>query len=197
MENIKILYIDDSPETALSKYLDTYTHEECSIEYSDIVFKPEEGYESLINNSEVHSANIVFIDSRLFENRNASMGKFTGEEFKMILKKYFPFIEVIVVTQNEIEDAYETIAKYSPRNDITAEQYYAKVLPNKLKYAIRNICEFRKIASLMKRNTNWEGVLIEKILNSLSGYGTYDELTKDDIDKVIIAFKELQEKFDD
>ena len=197
MENIKILYIDDLPETALSKYLDTYTHDGCSIEYSDIIFKPEEGYESLINNLEVRSANIVFIDSRLFENRNASIGKFTGEEFKIILKKYFPFIEVIVVTQNEIDDEYETIAKYSPRDGITAEQYYRKFLPDKLKHAIKNICEFRKIASVMEKNTNWESVLIEKISNSLKGYGAYDELTKSDIDKVIVAFKELQEKLND
>lgn len=197
MENIKILYIDDLPETALAKYLDTYTHEGCSIEYSDIVFEPTKGYESLINDSEVRRANIIFIDSRLFENRNASTGKFSGEEFKIILKKYFPFIEVIVVTQNEIGDEYETVAKFNSKNGVTAEQYYDQMLPNKLEHAIKNICEFRKIASVMEKNANWESVLIEKILNSLRGYGTYDELTKSDIDKIIIAFKELQEKLDD
>lgn len=197
MENIKILYIDDSPETALARYLDTYTQKDCNIEYSDIVFKTEEGYENLINNLEVRSANIVFIDSRLFENRNASMGKFTGEEFKIILKKYFPFIEVIVVTQNDVDDNYETIQKYEPQSEKTAQQYYSEILPPILKCAIRNICEFRKIASVMEKNSNWEDVLVEKISNSLKGYEIYDELTKSDIDNVIIAFKELQEKLND
>lgn len=196
MEDIKILYIDDSPETALAKYLDNYLHENCNIEYSDIEFKQEEGYESLIGNVDVRSANIVFIDSRLFENRTATTGKFTGEEFKIILKKYFPFIEVIVVTQNEISDDYETVAKYNSQSGLTPEQYYHQTLPKLLEHAIKNICEFRKIASLMEKNENWETVLIEKITNSLKGFGTYDELTKDDIDQMIIAFRELQEKID-
>lgn len=197
MEDIKILYIDDSPETALAKYLDNYTRENCNIEYSDIVFKPQDGYESLISNTDVRSANIIFIDSRLFENRTATTGKFSGEEFKIILKKYFPFIEVIVITQNEIDDDYETVAKYNPKSRSTPEEYYEQNLPKLLERAIKNICEFRKIASELEKNTNWESVLIEKITNSLNGYGTYDELTKSDIDQVIIAFKELQEKLDD
>lgn len=50
-------------------------------------FNSEEGYESLINNTEVRTANIIFIDSKLFENRNTN-GKFTGEEFKIILKTF-------------------------------------------------------------------------------------------------------------
>lgn len=63
METLKILYIDDHPETSLSKYLDKYKSPSCEIDYSDIEFKPDEGYESLINNSDVKSANIIFIDS--------------------------------------------------------------------------------------------------------------------------------------
>ena len=196
MENIKILYIDDSPDTALSRYLDSYSQDDCNFESSDIKFNPEEGYESLISNTDVRSANIIFIDSRLFENRTASTGKFTGEEFKVILKKYFPFIEVVVVTQNDISEDYETVAKFDPKIGIQAEQYYAEKLPPKLKYAIMNILESRKIVSVMEKNTNWESVLLEKITNSLNGCGTFDELTKSDIDQVINAFKELQEKID-
>lgn len=196
MENIKILYIDDSPETALSKYLDHYSYDNCNIEYSDMEFNPEKGYESLINNPDVRSANVIFIDSRLFENRTAIVSKFTGEEFKIILKKYFPFIEVIVVTQNEISDDYEMVAKYNPKSGLTPDKYYEKTLLKTLDHAIKNICEFRKIALLMEGNKNWESVLIEKITNSLKGTDTYDELTKNDIDKIIIAFKELQERID-
>ena len=96
MENLKIIYIDDYPETSLSKYLDKYKNSSCNVESLDIKFNPDAGYESLINNPDVKSANIIFIDSKLFENRTAIAGKFTGEEFKIILKKYFPFIEVIV-----------------------------------------------------------------------------------------------------
>lgn len=196
MTTLKILYIDDHPEAALSKYLDNYKNSNCEIEYSDIEFNPDEGYESLINDPDVKSANIIFIDSKLFENRNAIAGKFTGEEFKIILRKYFPFIEVIVITQNEIAQEYETISKYDPKCGKKPEEYYDKELPNLLEQCIRNIFEVRKIASELEKNTSWEKVMVEKIVNSVNGQGKFDELTKNDIDDVIKMFRQLQEKIE-
>ena len=193
MDTIKMIYIDDSPDISLSKYLDKFRSGLCQFDYSDIEFNSEEGYESLINNTEVRTANIIFIDSKLFENRNTN-GKFTGEEFKIILKKHLPFIEVIVITQNEEE--YETIAKYDSRSDKTAQEYYDSILPELIDHAVKNIFEYRKIASRMKENTIWEDVMIEKIENSLEGKDVYDELTKTDIDHIIGIFQELQEKVD-
>lgn len=196
MITLKILYIDDSPEPALTKYLDKYKNTVCEFDYSDIVFNSDEGYERLINDSRVRNANIIFIDSWLFEQRNAKMGKFTGEEFKIILKKYFPFIEVIVITQNDVEEGYETISKYDSKSGKTADEYYGEIIPPILEQAVRNIFEFRKIATEMEKNTRWEKVMIEKIINSINGQGTFDELTKNDIDEVIKMFQELQEKID-
>ena len=195
MDTIKMIYIDDSPDISLSKYLDKFRSGLCQFDYSDIEFNSEEGYESLINNTEVRTANIIFIDSKLFENRNTN-GKFTGEEFKIILKKHLPFIEVIVITQNEVEEEYETIAKYDSRSDKTAQEYYDSILPELIDHAVKNIFEYRKIASRMKENTIWEDVMIEKIENSLEGKDVYDELTKTDIDHLIGIFQELQEKVD-
>ena len=195
MDTIKMIYIDDSPDISLSKYLDKFRSGICQFDYSDIEFNSEEGYESLINNTEVRTANIIFIDSKLFENRNTN-GKFTGEEFKIILKKHLPFIEVIVITQNEVEEEYETIAKYDSRSDKTAQEYYDSILPELIDHAVKNIFEYRKIASRMKENTIWEDVMIEKIENSLEGKDVYDELTKTDIDHIIGIFQELQEKVD-
>lgn len=194
MSTLKILYIDDNPEPALAKYLDKYQSQICDFEYSDIKFNPDEGYERLINNPEVKSSNIIFIDSRLFENRNATTGKFTGEEFKIILKKYFPFIEVIVITQNEADSDYETISKYDPKCEKLPEEYYGDKLPELLEQSVRNIFEVRKIASEMEKNTSWEKVMVEKIVNSVNGQGRFDEFTKNDIDEVIRMFRELQEK---
>ena len=195
MDTIKMIYIDDSPDISLSKYLDKFRSGLCQFDYSDIEFNSEEGYESLINNTEVRTANIIFIDSKLFENRNTN-GKFTGEEFKIILKKHLQFIEVIVITQNEVEEEYETIAKYDSRSDKTAQEYYGSILPELIDHAVKNIFEYRKIASRMKENTIWEDVMIEKIENSLEGKDVYDELTKTDIDHIIGIFQELQEKVD-
>ena len=194
MLTLKILYIDDNPEPALAKYLDKYQSQNCNFEYSDIRFNPEEGYESLINNPDVKTANIIFIDSRLFENRTATTGKFTGEEFKIILKKYFPFIEVIVITQNEIDKDYQTLSKYNSKCGELPEEYYDDKLPELLEESVKNIFEVRKIASEMEKNTSWEKVMEEKIVNSINGQGRFDELTKNDIDDVIKMFRELQEK---
>lgn len=194
-EMIKIIYIDDAPETELSKYLDRYRFEDCEIIHeADIVFNPKEGYESLINNPSIREANIVLIDSKLFENRSAVISKFTGEEFKMILRKRFPFIEVIVVTQNDIEEGFLKISKYNPQNyQGTAEKYYNEYLPGYLDEAVRNIIDYRRIAVNLKNNKSLEKVMVEKITNSLEGIGIYDELTKSDIDKLVEAFKEVQE----
>lgn len=196
METLKILYIDDHPEPSLSKYLDKYKNSRCEIEYSDIEFKSDKGYESLVNNTDVKSANIIFIDSKLFENRNAIAGKFTGEEFKIILKKYFPFIEVIVITQNDIAPGYETISKYNPKSGNTPEEYYDKELPDILEQCIRNIFEVRKVSSEMGKNSSWEKVMVEKIVNSVNGQGKFDEFTKNDIDEVVKMFQELQKKIE-
>lgn len=197
MEKFSILYIDDSPESGLSRYLDKeYTNPEHETEYTEITFNPEEGYENLIRNSKVQSANIIFIDSKLFENRKVASGKFSGEEFKIILKKYYPFIEVIVISQNGEDPRIKIISKYDPNYGKSAKEYYAEYLPTYIEKAIENILVYRRLAEKMETNTNWEAALKEKVINSLNGVGKYDELNKSDIDTLISAFKELQEKID-
>lgn len=197
MEKFNLLYIDDRPEAALGKYLDCeYRNSDYDIEYFEITFNPNKGYESLIQDPKVQSANIIFIDSRLFENRTVGNSKFSGEEFKIILRKYYPFIEVIVITQNEADSNVGTISKYDPNCGKTATEYYTEKLPIHIGKAIQNILIYRRLAEKLKSNDNWETTLKEKIINSLHGIGAYDELTKTDIDQLILAFKEIQEKLD-
>lgn len=74
--------------------------------------------------------------------------------------------------------------------------YYQDCLPECIERAIRNVCVYRKLANILESNSSWETILKEKIINSLQGIGTYDELSKDDIDHLIDAFKEIQEKLD-
>lgn len=105
MEKYNLLYIDDDIDSQLSEYLDkdlrNAIQDDVVLNISEHEFKPVEGYKSLLTNQEVSTANIILIDSRLFENSSANDGKFSGEEFKIILRKQFPFIEVIVITQTE------------------------------------------------------------------------------------------------
>ena len=194
MEKYSLVYIDDNPETALSRYLDEeFKSDNYEINCSEIIFKPEEGYESLLSDQRVCSANITLIDSWLFENRTAANAKFTGEEFKLILKKLFPFIEVIVITQNGTDSNIRKIAKYDKSLAESASEYYASKLPKIINQAVSDIQQYRLLADLVKKNDTWEDVLKDEVIATLKGSNTYDKLTKDDIDRLISAFKEIQE----
>lgn len=194
MEKYSLVYIDDNPETALSRYLDEeFKSDNYEIVYSEIIFNPEDGYESLLSDQTVSSANIILIDSWLFENRTAANVKFTGEEFKLILKKLFPFIEVIVITQNGTDSEIRKIAKYDKSFGESASEYYASKLPKIINQAVDDIQQYRLLANLVKKNDIWEDVLKDKVIATLKGSNTYDKLTKNDIDSLISAFKEIQE----
>lgn len=194
MEKYSLVYIDDNPDTALTRYLDEeFQSDNYEIVCTEIIFKPEDGYESLLSDKRVNSANIILIDSWLFENRTATNAKFTGEEFKLILKKLFPFIEVIVITQNGTDSEIRKIAKYDKSFGDSASEYYDSKLPTIINKAVSDIKQYRILADLVKKNDIWEDVLKDKVIATLKGTNTYDKLTKDDIDSLILAFKEIQE----
>lgn len=198
MDKYSLVYVDDKPEPALTKYLDKeFQSEQYEIHCSEVIFKPEEGYESLLSNPKVKTANIILIDSLLFENRTASEGKFTGEEFKLVLRKIYPFIEVIVITQNGVDTDVAKIAKYDKSFGSSAHDYYAKVLPRLIDAAVANIHQYWLLADILSKNDSWEDVLKDKVMDTLRGTNTYDELTKTDIDNLIAAFKEIQESLND
>ena len=81
-----------------------------------------------------------------------------------------------------------------PKCGKTPVEYYDEKLPLILDQCIRNIFEVRKITSELQKNTSWEKVMVEKIVNSVNGQGKFDEFTKNDIDDVIKMFQELQTK---
>lgn len=194
MKEIRMVYIDDNLDISISKYLNKdYKNDKFKLIYEEVVFGNNDSYEDLIQNTKVNEANIILIDSKLFENNNAKSGKFSGEEFKMILKKVFPFIEVIVITQNDLKEEYGTIQKYKKCESETATEFYNKDLRKYIDYSIKNICIYRNIADKLKLNNGIDKALIEKILNSLEGKEAYDELKKNDIDEIIKLFNELQE----
>ncbi len=194
MDMYSLVYIDDQPEAALAEYLDRgFRSDKYGVEYTEIIFNPEEGYESLLIDPRVRAANIVLIDSRLFENKTATVGKFSGEEFKLVLKKFYPFIEVIVITQNGNDTEIVKINKYDKSCGLSASEYYAQHLPNLINSAVDNIHQYRLLSEMVNRNDSWEVVLKDKVISTLKGSNTYDELTKSDIDSLIIAFREMQE----
>lgn len=189
MSEMKILYIDDVIDITLSKYLENKYNED----YSEYRFDCSKSYEELLNSKSVQESNIIIIDSRLFENEGAK-NKYTGEQFKIILKKLFPFIEVIVITQNPVSEK-NTLKKYNSTKIRSADEYYDSVLAPQIEALSSSIDEYRSIAEKLSPK-KYDKLLVENIKSSLKGINEYDQLKSSDIDSLIKAFKELQEKID-
>lgn len=202
MENINIVYVDDSPDINLNLFLSSYKKTEVIIRYSPVIFEHDDSYKTLLENPTIRDANIIFIDSRLFENRRAG-GIFSGEEFKLILKKIFPYIEVIVISQKAIGEGFQTIAKYDLEEDVfnpeevrkSALDFYSRTITTLLEEKIQNVIEFRKILERIQ-SEEIDQFLIENIQNSIKGTDEYDQLSTEDLDKVIAVFHELASKIE-
>lgn len=195
-EKINLVYIDDNRDEGISSYLDDvddgYKNDKCDVVYKEIPFKAEEGYESLLNSQDVASANIVLIDSKLFENDNIKCkGKFSGEEFRIILKKVFPFIEVLVISQNGEDKNLGIIPKYRNESSVSEKEHYEKYLKVQLDERINRVFIFRNISERLESNKGIEKFLVEKVIDSLNGINDYENLSKQDIDKLITAFKKI------
>lgn len=203
MPEIRIIYVDDQIDEILSKYIsqnycsnaytDATSKQDIKKIYEEVKFEGEQGYESLLYNPKIRSANIILIDNHLFEERSAGSGKFSGKQFKVILRKILPFVEVLIITQDELLSGDNIIHKFSGRHGENPELYYKENLDTILDGAIREVLEFESLADDLKQSTDVEKMLVEKILHSLQGDDSYDALTKTDIDELITSFKELKD----
>ena len=102
-----------------------------------------------------------------------------------------------MITQNGLDDSIEMLPKYDPESGQTSTEYYHSKLSPYINEAIANIEQYWLLAEKMKVNQSWETVLKDKVLAALNGINDYDELTKADIDNLILAFKEIQECLDE
>ncbi len=193
-EKINLVYIDDDRDEAISAYLEENYHSgNFEVNYQEIEFEGDKGYESLLDSPKVTSANVILIDSRLFENDSIKCkGKFSGEEFRMILRKVFPFIEVLVISQNGENKDFEIIPKYKSGSSETSKEYYNRVLKNKIDESIKRVVTFRNISKKLENNKEIEKFLVEKAVDSLNGINDYDALSKEDIDTLIAAFQSME-----
>lgn len=203
MEKYNIVYIDDQIDYGLSKYFDRKTYAtsipDADFCYKEVKYNPVDGYLSLIQNNDVQEANIIFVDSKLFSDNDAIDQKISGEEFKVILRKFYPYIEVIVITQNGADEELGTIAKFnaSINSEMSMQEYYESSISQYISAAVSSIKQFRKLAEVLGRSHSWEKAMKEKVQAALDGISQYDSLTADDITNLIAIFKEIQEKIDE
>lgn len=191
MEKFRLVYIDDRIDYSLTGYL-----RECfkntTIEYDEREFKNIETYSDLLNDELVKAANVILIDSRLFENSRVINKKFTGEEFQILLTKIYPFKKVFVISQNEDEYGVGFIRKTDLEENDEIKEYYDKNLKPKIEDAIKRIKIEKKLVNDMCGKKEIDSVIMEQIKNALEGSCVYDQLTSEDIDKVIDLFNQLK-----
>jgi len=204
---IKLTYIDDKLDTLLVEYLYTLSEEEQNFEYDEYKFNSgEDSYQSLLENDSIASSDIIIVDSKLFENEFAdSKAKFTGQELKIIFATANPFIQIIVITQNNDLSKYGAIKKFattresSGREQVEANKYYSSVLKKEIDTSIKKVEEVRRIAQLLSENSaSYEKTLVvEKVNNLINKVPSYKELTDEKINELIdLVKKDIEENND-
>ncbi len=197
---IRIVYIDDRPDATISSYLLTYTSLrnaskplgcEDEFEYIEQEFK-NESMDVLLNSDYVIKSNVIIIDSRLYENSTVGAQVLTGEQFQMVLRRVNPFIEVIVISQNENTKAVNLVKKARKSDDSDPNAYYGKELGGVLDNLIDNLLIARNTVAQLGKNTNIDKAVRESVENLLSGTYQYQTLKTADVDELVKSIKELE-----
>lgn len=189
----------------LDKYLDEYCKKQnkdnkydYQLEFVDYEFKFNDSYKTLLNNNLINQANIIVIDSRLFENENSNLSKFTGEQFKIILRQVLPFIKTIVISQNDSKSDSLTIRKFQSTNNAqTSNDYYNEFLEPILNESIIATIEEYKVLNQLSQENEVDSVLIGTIQNTISGIRDTALFEKEDLDNLIKLFNEVKVKYGD
>ena len=198
MEVITMLYVDDKIDLYVSKYLNSYSNDKAEYKYSELKFENKYSYEDLLENNEIQKADILFLDSMLFENGNVQDNKISGEELGLIIKKIFPFKEIIVITQYQDKMEYSTLKKYNSNTYLCdVDSFFQDNWNKEIVNATQNIILNRNILKNISLKNYVEKFLFEKMENSINGLSNYDNLTKADIDSLIKAFEEMRKLYEE
>ena len=196
MEKIKLIYVDDKIDLYVSRYL-LNNSDILNYDYEEITYSNKFTYENFLEKENFQKSDIIILDSMLFENNNSKNNKITGEELGVIIKKIFPFKEILIITQNQDKSEYCDLNKF---NSNFYEKNYESFFENEwlpsLKKAINKIILYKKIMNNIKIKDYMDTVLYEKINNSICGISIYDELKESDINNLIKAFQEMRDKYE-
>jgi len=185
---IRIVYIDDKIDNYLSRYLGELYFEDIEVYAREVTFDSgSENYITLLEKENVKLADIVIVDSKLFENQSVDQ-KFSGEEFKMIYTTANPYSKVIVISQNDGLEKFGTIKKFNPTlGKGNPKEFYDHNLRVLIEDNIKEIIYKRNILTILKNNSEaYKGSLIvEKINELMEGTSSYKDLTDEKIDFLI------------
>ena len=197
METIKIVYVDDKLDPYVSKYLSSLSLDEYLYQKKEIKFSTRDSYKSMLSNQEIRMADILFLDSMLFENNAVDGNKLSGEELGFIIKKMFPFKEILVITQFQEKSEFSSLKKYNSKTFGTCpDNFFKKYWEETILKASHNIVQNRKILERLSSENYVDKILLEKLESTMSGQIDYENLTKEDINKLIQAFEEMREVYE-
>jgi putative type II DNA methylase protein len=197
METIKIVYVDDKLDPYVSKYLSSLSLDEYLYQKKEIKFSTRDSYKSMLSNQEIRMADILFLDSMLFENNAVDGNKLSGEELGFIIKKMFPFKEILVITQFQEKSEFSSLKKYNSKTFGTCpDNFFKQYWEETILKASHNIVQNRKILERLSSENYVDKILLEKLESTMSGQIDYENLTKEDINKLIQAFEEMREVYE-
>ena len=194
-ERIEIAYVDDKIDLQLTDYLNRYVDDfnkdsnAIVLGYNEIEFKQNYTYDTLFNNQTFRHCDIAVIDSKLYENTNARGHIYTGEDLKLLVRNYSPFIDIIVITQNEISENSATIRK-SHGNENPEEHYNSELKPL-LDYSIKCCTEYKFKLDELKTKSTIDKAILDRISDLINHEDTYN-LTVKDVDEIIKLFNEIK-----
>lgn len=210
MDEINIIYIDDSIDIDLSCFLDEYYKEESNkkyksrnviIDYGEYEFQidQDDDYKNFLKNNIIVENDIILIDSLLFENTNITK-HYTGEQLKLIINKIYPYKKVLIISQYNSDNNYASqIKKFNKgriQNENEAIDYYIENLTPYLDYAIEEILDQRKVIDNMIESKNFDKNLVEKLENSINNIQEpYEDFSEKDLNELINLFTQIKDEF--
>ena len=199
---VKICYIDDNLDPYLVEALADFAENNSDYIYKEYELVSGLSYSDLLKHELINESDILIIDSRLFEEEGYTDSALTGEEFRFIVRKVFPYKEVLVISQNETRE-YNIESKFRPpRLDVNvdthnykteAKNYYNRSLFPKIKECRKSIEATKQILTRISNKGYMSNMLLEQIRDTIKGDTIYTELSSKDIDYLIKTFNELRD----
>lgn len=201
---IKICYVDDNLDPFLVGYLDKYVCNSPDYKYVEYEVSPSLSYNDLLTNERINESDILIIDSRLFEEVEYTENILTGEELRFIIRKVFPYKEVLVISQNDTNE-YDIESKFKPSSpsadssfemyEKEANQFYTEKLLPKIIDSRKSIEATKNILDrISNKGYMSSSMLLEQIRDTIDGDNFYTELSKEDIDSLIDSFTKLRKE---
>ena len=150
----------------------------------------------MLSKQEIRMADILFLDSMLFENNAVDGNKLSGEELGFIIKKMFPFKEILVITQYQEKSEFSSLKKYNKTFGTSSDNFFKQYWEEIILQASHNIVQNRKILERLSSENYVDKMLLEKLESTMSGQVDYENLTKKDVDKLIKSFEEMRKIYE-